>query len=155
MAERVFNLPDLGEGLEDAEIVEWKVAEGDTVALNQPLVEVNTAKALVEIPSPVAGVVTSLHGQAGDVVKVGAPLVTFAVEGEEPTEAPAAAGADEPEEGTGRGRRGRPRAGDGVGRSDPFGRCSGHPGGAEARPRARHRPGLGQRYGPGRKDHSR
>lgn len=85
MAERVFNLPDLGEGLEDAEIVDWKVSEGDTVALNQALVEVNTAKALVEIPSPVAGVVTTLHGQAGDVVKVGAPLVTFAVEGQEPT----------------------------------------------------------------------
>jgi pyruvate dehydrogenase E2 component (dihydrolipoamide acetyltransferase) len=91
MADRVFNLPDLGEGLEDAEIVEWKVAEGDTVALNQPLVEVNTAKALVEIPSPVAGVVTSLHGQAGDVVKVGAALVTFAVEGERLPEGPGAA----------------------------------------------------------------
>lgn len=83
MAERVFNLPDLGEGLEDAEIVEWKVFEGDTVELNQPLVEVNTAKALVEIPSPVAGVVATLHGQPGEVVKVGAPLVTFSVEGEE------------------------------------------------------------------------
>ncbi|HYZ11708.1 MAG TPA: dihydrolipoamide acetyltransferase family protein [Actinomycetota bacterium] len=94
MAERVFNLPDLGEGLEDAEIVEWKVAEGDTVSLNQPLVEVNTAKALVEIPSPVAGVVTSLHGQAGDVVNVGAPLVTFSVEGE----APAREAAPEPAE---------------------------------------------------------
>jgi pyruvate/2-oxoglutarate dehydrogenase complex dihydrolipoamide acyltransferase (E2) component len=79
MAERVFNLPDLGEGLEDAEIVEWKVAEGDDVELNQPLVEVNTAKALVEIPSPLAGVVASLHGAPGDVVAVGAPLVTFRV----------------------------------------------------------------------------
>ncbi|MGH2545517.1 MAG: dihydrolipoamide acetyltransferase family protein [Actinomycetota bacterium] len=95
MAERVFKLPDLGEGLEDAEIVEWKVSEGDTVALNQALVEVNTAKALVEIPSPVAGVVTSLHRQAGDVVKVGAPLVTFAVEGQEPA-AEAGAPAEEP-----------------------------------------------------------
>lgn len=80
MAERVFNLPDLGEGLEDAEIVEWKVSEGDAVELNQPLIEVNTAKALVEIPSPLAGVVTSLHGAPGDVVAVGAPLVTFRVE---------------------------------------------------------------------------
>jgi 2-oxoisovalerate dehydrogenase E2 component (dihydrolipoyl transacylase) len=96
MADRVFNLPDLGEGLEDAEIVEWKVSEGDTVALNQALVEVNTAKALVEIPSPVAGVVTTLHGQAGDVVKVGAPLVTFVVEGPEPA-AEAGASAEEPE----------------------------------------------------------
>jgi 2-oxoisovalerate dehydrogenase E2 component (dihydrolipoyl transacylase) len=77
---QVFNLPDLGEGLEEAEIVEWKVAQGDRVELNQPLVEVNTAKALVEIPSPVAGEVATLHGAAGDVVKVGQPLVTFATE---------------------------------------------------------------------------
>jgi pyruvate dehydrogenase E2 component (dihydrolipoamide acetyltransferase) len=96
MAERVFNLPDLGEGLEDAEIVEWKVAEGDTVELNQPLIEVNTAKALVEIPSPVAGVIKTLHGEAGGVVEVGAPLVTFEVEAGSPpsaeTDAAAAAG---------------------------------------------------------------
>jgi 2-oxoisovalerate dehydrogenase E2 component (dihydrolipoyl transacylase) len=104
MAERVFNLPDLGEGLEDAEIVEWKVAPGDAVELNQPLVEVNTAKALVEIPSPVAGVVGSLHGEPGDVVKVGAALVTFTIEAGAVAEASAAAegatasseGADEP-----------------------------------------------------------
>jgi pyruvate dehydrogenase E2 component (dihydrolipoamide acetyltransferase) len=96
MAERVFNLPDLGEGLEDAEIVEWKVAEGDTVELNQPLIEVNTAKALVEIPSPVAGVIAKLHGDAGAVVEVGSPLVTFEVEAGSPPsaegEAAAAAG---------------------------------------------------------------
>jgi pyruvate/2-oxoglutarate dehydrogenase complex dihydrolipoamide acyltransferase (E2) component len=80
MAERVFNLPDLGEGLEDAEIVEWKVSPGDTVELNQPLVEVNTAKAVVEIPSPLAGRVATLHGETGAIVKVGAPLVTFEVD---------------------------------------------------------------------------
>ncbi len=80
MTERVFTLPDLGEGLEDAEIIEWKVAEGDRVELNQVLVEVNTAKAAVEIPSPYAGVVERLHGAAGDVVAVGRPLVTFRVE---------------------------------------------------------------------------
>src|SRR5918999_3825733 len=80
MAERVFNLPDLGEGLEDAEIVEWKVSPGDAVDFNQPLIEVNTAKALVEIPSPVAGRVTALHGEPGAVVVVGQPLVTFEVE---------------------------------------------------------------------------
>lgn len=79
MPERVFNLPDLGEGLEDAEIVEWKVAEGDDVELNQPLVDVNTAKALVEIPSPFAGKVAKLHGGDGDVIRVGEPLVTFEV----------------------------------------------------------------------------
>jgi pyruvate dehydrogenase E2 component (dihydrolipoamide acetyltransferase) len=80
MASRDFLLPDLGEGLEDAEIVRWLVAEGDTVTLNQPLVEVETAKAMVEIPSPFAGTVSKLHGADGEVVKVGAPLVTFEVE---------------------------------------------------------------------------
>jgi pyruvate/2-oxoglutarate dehydrogenase complex dihydrolipoamide acyltransferase (E2) component len=87
MAERVFNLPDLGEGLEDAEIVEWKVSPGDAVELNQPLIEVNTAKALVEIPSPVAGRVTALHGEPGAVVVVGQPLVTFEVEAGAPPSA--------------------------------------------------------------------
>jgi 2-oxoisovalerate dehydrogenase E2 component (dihydrolipoyl transacylase) len=80
MAQRDFLLPDLGEGLEEAEIVTWRVAEGDRVALNQPLVEVDTAKALVEIPSPLAGLVIRLHGAPGDVVKVGAPLVTIALD---------------------------------------------------------------------------
>ncbi|MGH2691063.1 MAG: dihydrolipoamide acetyltransferase family protein [Actinomycetota bacterium] len=93
MAERVFNLPDLGEGLEDAEIVDWKVSEGDTVELNQPLIEVNTAKALVEIPSPLAGVVKKLHGAAGDVVEVGAPLVTFEIEAGAPASEQGAAAA--------------------------------------------------------------
>ena len=81
MAERTFLLPDLGEGLEDATIATWLVREGETVVLNQPLVEVETAKATVEIPSPYAGVVKRLHGGAGAVIVVGAPLVTFEVEG--------------------------------------------------------------------------
>jgi pyruvate dehydrogenase E2 component (dihydrolipoamide acetyltransferase) len=81
MAERVFAMPDLGEGLEEGEIVAWLVAEGDEVALNQPLVEVETAKATVEIPSPFAGRIVSLHGSVGDAVPVGASLVTFDVEG--------------------------------------------------------------------------
>jgi 2-oxoisovalerate dehydrogenase E2 component (dihydrolipoyl transacylase) len=93
MPERTFDLPDLGEGLEDAELVEWKVAEGDDVELNQPLVEVNTAKALVEIPSPFAGKVTKLHGGEGDVVKVGQTLVTFEVAEGAPTSGEAAAAA--------------------------------------------------------------
>jgi pyruvate dehydrogenase E2 component (dihydrolipoamide acetyltransferase) len=76
-AERVFAMPDLGEGLEEGEIVAWLVAEGDEVELNQPLVEVETAKATVEVPSPYAGVVVSLHGAVGTSVAVGAPLVTF------------------------------------------------------------------------------
>ena len=77
MAERVFTLPDLGEGLEEGEIVSWLVAEGDAVELNQPLVEVETAKATVEIPSPFAGTIAKLHAGAGDTVPVGAPLVSF------------------------------------------------------------------------------
>ncbi len=77
MSGRVFTMPDLGEGLEEGEIVAWLVEVGDTVALNQPLVEVETAKAAVEIPSPFAGVVTELHGAPGGSIPVGAPLVTF------------------------------------------------------------------------------
>ncbi len=73
----VFKLPDLGEGLPDAEVVRWLVNEGDSVAVDQPMVEMETAKAVVEVPSPVAGVVSKLHGQAGDVIEVGAPLVEF------------------------------------------------------------------------------
>ena len=74
---RVFTMPDLGEGLEEGEIVAWLVEVGDTVALNQPLVEVETAKAAVEIPSPFSGVVTALHVAPGGSIPVGAPLVTF------------------------------------------------------------------------------
>jgi 2-oxoisovalerate dehydrogenase E2 component (dihydrolipoyl transacylase) len=85
MSQRDFKLPDLGEGLEDAEVVRWLIAEGDEVDLNQPIVEVDTAKALVEIPSPFKGKVVKLHGAEGDTVKVGAPLVTFELEGEEDT----------------------------------------------------------------------
>ncbi len=80
MAKRIFSMPDLGEGLEEGEIVAWLVAEGEAVELNQPLVEVETAKATVEIPSPFAGVVAVLHGAVGEAVAVGAPLVTFGVE---------------------------------------------------------------------------
>ncbi len=76
-----FPLPDLGEGLEEAEVVRWLVAAGDTVTLNQPLVEVDTAKALVEIPSPHAGKVVTLHATETETVKVGSPLVSFDVEG--------------------------------------------------------------------------
>jgi 2-oxoisovalerate dehydrogenase E2 component (dihydrolipoyl transacylase) len=81
MAERVFAMPDLGEGLEEGEIVAWLVTEGDQVALNQPIVEVETAKATVEIPSPFAGTITTLHGDVGNAIPVGSPLVTFDVAG--------------------------------------------------------------------------
>jgi pyruvate dehydrogenase E2 component (dihydrolipoamide acetyltransferase) len=80
MSERVFALPDLGEGLEEAVVTEWLVAEGDDVALNQPIAEIETAKAVVEVPSPFAGRVARLHAAAGDAVQVGAPLVTYEVE---------------------------------------------------------------------------
>lgn len=75
---RQFLLPDLGEGLEEAEIVSWFVNEGDHVVADQPLVSVETDKAVVEVPSPWSGTVARLHGQKGDLVKVGAPLVEFA-----------------------------------------------------------------------------
>jgi 2-oxoisovalerate dehydrogenase E2 component (dihydrolipoyl transacylase) len=80
---KVFNLPDLGEGLPDAEIVEWLVEEGDEVQLDQPLVSMETAKAVVEVPSPYTGKVTKFHGQAGDVIQTGAALVEFKVAGDE------------------------------------------------------------------------
>jgi pyruvate dehydrogenase E2 component (dihydrolipoamide acetyltransferase) len=72
-----FCLPDLGEGLQEAEIVRWHVAVGDRLAVDQPLVAVETAKAVVELPSPFAGVVTALHGKPGDTVATGAPLVDY------------------------------------------------------------------------------
>jgi pyruvate dehydrogenase E2 component (dihydrolipoamide acetyltransferase) len=72
-----FRLPDLGEGLPEAELVQWLVAVGDTVALNQTIAEVETAKAVVELPSPHAGTVTALHAEAGDVIEVGSVLITF------------------------------------------------------------------------------
>ncbi len=72
-----FNLPDLGEGLPDAEIVTWHVAEGDLVSIDDLLVSVETAKAVVEVPSPYTGVVEKLYASAGDIVATGAPLVDF------------------------------------------------------------------------------
>ena len=97
-----FCLPDLGEGLTEGEVLRWLVAAGDTVAVNQPLVEVETAKAAVELPSPYAGIVVALHAGEGDLLPVGAPLVTIASEAngepEPGTTTPAAAA---PQEGAG------------------------------------------------------
>ena len=78
---REFRLPDLGEGLTESEIVSWHVAVGDKVTLNQVIAEVETAKAVVELPSPYAGTVSRLHEAAGSVVEVGAPIVSFDVGG--------------------------------------------------------------------------
>ena len=73
----VFNLPDLGEGLPDAEIHEWFVKEGDTVAVDQPLVSMETAKAVVDVPCPQAGIIEKLFGQSGDIIQTGEPLASF------------------------------------------------------------------------------
>ncbi len=104
-----FKLPDLGEGLQDAEIVSWHVGPGDHVVADQPLVSVETDKAVVEIPSPQAGRIAKIFGAPGDIVEIGAPLVEFesaAAEdkgtvvgtiaaGEKPKAAPEKAGAAE------------------------------------------------------------
>ncbi|MCC7463069.1 MAG: 2-oxo acid dehydrogenase subunit E2 [Gammaproteobacteria bacterium] len=74
----IFRLPDLGEGLADAEILEWRVRVGDEVVVDQPLVSVETAKAVVEVPAPRAGRITALHGSPGERIETGAPLVEFA-----------------------------------------------------------------------------
>ncbi|WP_323961214.1 2-oxo acid dehydrogenase subunit E2 [Arthrobacter sp. JZ12] len=74
-----FRLPDLGEGLTESEIVAWHVAVGDTVELNQVIADVETAKAVVELPSPYAGRIAALHEQPGTVVEVGSPIVSFDV----------------------------------------------------------------------------
>jgi len=74
---RTFNLPDLGEGLAEAEIVRWHVNVGDVVTVDQPMLAVETAKAIVEVPAPFAGTIKTLHGKPGDVIATGAPLVEF------------------------------------------------------------------------------
>src|SRR6185369_10055263 len=76
MAERTFLLPDLGEGLTEAEVVRWLVAAGDVVAVDQGIVEVETAKSVVELPSPYAGRVEVLHAAEGETLAVGQPLFT-------------------------------------------------------------------------------
>jgi pyruvate dehydrogenase E2 component (dihydrolipoamide acetyltransferase) len=72
-----FKLPDLGEGLAEAEIIAWHVKPGEQVVVDQPMVSVETAKAVVELPVPFSGVVSALHAAAGDVVPTGAPLIDF------------------------------------------------------------------------------
>lgn len=76
----IFNLPDLGEGLPDAEIHEWFVKEGDVVQLDQALVSMETAKAVVDVPCPQSGTIVKLYGKPGDVIKTGEPLVAFEAE---------------------------------------------------------------------------
>ncbi|MFN2581956.1 MAG: dihydrolipoamide acetyltransferase family protein [Candidatus Dormibacteria bacterium] len=74
---RDFLMPDLGEGLTEGEIVRWLVAVGDTVSVDQPVAELSTEKAVVEVPTPFGGTVAALHGSPGDMIKVGTPLVSI------------------------------------------------------------------------------
>jgi pyruvate dehydrogenase E2 component (dihydrolipoamide acetyltransferase) len=115
---QVFLLPDLGEGLTEAEVVRWLVAVGDVVAVDEPIVEVETAKSIVEVPSPYAGRVAVLHGAAGETVDVGTPLITITAtvadsaaayrEEEQAGSGNVLIGYGTPEQGDGRRRR-RPR----------------------------------------------
>ncbi|PRZ17531.1 dihydrolipoamide acetyltransferase family protein [Nesterenkonia sandarakina] len=89
MAE-TFNLPDVGEGLTEAEVVTWRTTVGATVEVNDIVVEIETAKSLVELPVPFAGVVTELLAAEGETIEVGAPLIRIAAEGEDPSAAPGA-----------------------------------------------------------------
>ena len=95
MSVRTFLLPDLGEGLTEAELVTWLVAVGDEILVDQPVAEVETAKSLVEVPSPFAGTVAQLHGEAGQTLDVGRPLISVSpsasVAAAEAAPAPAAA----------------------------------------------------------------
>lgn len=91
----IFNLPDLGEGLPDAEIVEWHVKVGDQVEVDQPMVSMETAKAVVDVPVPTAGTVVKLYGEPGDVIETGSPLIEFSESG---TTAPESKQTAEPEQ---------------------------------------------------------
>ncbi|MFD6113471.1 dihydrolipoamide acetyltransferase family protein [Streptomyces yangpuensis] len=110
-----FKLPDLGEGLTEAEIVRWLVAVGDVVAIDQPVVEVETAKAMVEVPCPYGGVVTARFGEEGEELPVGAPLITVAVGVQSAPEAGTAA----EDEAEGSGNAPRPLIGYGSDHSRP------------------------------------
>src|SRR4051812_50101421 len=88
MATKQFKLPDVGEGLTEGEILQWLVAVGDMVTVNQPLCEVETAKAAVELPSPYAGTVTELLFEPGTTVDVGTPIITIDLGGGAPPAPP-------------------------------------------------------------------
>ncbi|HEX2577331.1 MAG TPA: biotin/lipoyl-containing protein, partial [Aquihabitans sp.] len=121
---RQFRLPDVGEGLTEGEILQWLVQVGDTVTVNQPLCEVETAKAAVELPSPYAGTVTELLFEAGTMVDVGTPIITIDVGGgaaPAPGAGPAPAAA--PAAGTSDGTSDEPAAGL-IGGAAPGGRTA-------------------------------
>ena len=85
----IFKLPDLGEGLPDAIIREWYVKQGDTVKSDQPLASMETAKALVDVPSPFSGKIEKLFGNPGDTIETGQPLIGFAGEAQDTKNPPA------------------------------------------------------------------
>src|SRR5688500_20302171 len=89
---KVFLLPDLGEGLTEAELVNWLVSVGDEIRVDQPIAEVETAKSMVEVPSPYAGTVAELHGEPGQTLDVGKPLISVTPLGAVPADASDAAG---------------------------------------------------------------
>lgn len=97
VTEQTFLLPDLGEGLTEASVVEWLVAEGDVVAADQAVVEVETAKSVVEVPSPYAGRVSTLHAVEGETVDVGRPLITITPVARESAGAAGPGSAQQPE----------------------------------------------------------
>ena len=176
MTSSEFRLPDLGEGLTDAEIVNWLVSVGDTVAVDQPVVEVETAKASVEVPVPFAGTVTAVFGRPGERVPVGAPLLSVASATAEPPAATPADGQPVSSEYSGNvlvgygtsaspgRRRARLRSSASPASADPAMEAGGPPttpaetpatvgqrdltGGAQVGPRPGNRPGPGPRLGP-------
>lgn len=129
-----FKLPDLGEGLTEAEIVRWLVEVGDVVAIDQPVVEVETAKAMVEVPCPYGGVVTARFGEEGTELPVGAPLLTVAV-------GSADSGAATPAKGSGTAGSGAAGSGSGAAEAESSGNVLvGYGTGAPAARRRRVRP---------------
>jgi len=151
VAVKTFLLPDLGEGLTEAELVTWLVKVGDPVAVDQPIAEVETAKSVVEVPSPYAGVVHQLHGAAGETLDVGKPLISVS-EGAEPNDggAPDEAPEGGPAEGPSGGQtyveeeragtRPEAAAAESEGSGNVligYGTSGGHAGGRTRRPRTR------------------
>ena len=137
-----YLLPDVGEGLTEAEIVSWRVKEGDTIEINDIVVEIETAKSLVELPSPYAGTVTGLLVAEGETVAVGTPIISIGIAGEAPAPAaeppaaqdigeidlsnPAASGGGEGESLVGRNKADRgpaPSCTQGLGLAEHRGRC--------------------------------
>ena len=96
MAKFTFNMPDVGEGVAEAEVVEWHVRVGDRVEEDQHLVDVMTDKATIDIESPVSGTVVAVAGEVGDVIAIGAMLLVIEVEGEDEVAAEAEAAPEKP-----------------------------------------------------------